>query len=296
MLMGASLADEQAEAEPPVNLNADGEPDDGQTCACGNSNRAKAAPGNDDADAAAKAAFDAAFDSLSAKSKQVSAGAQSHNAAMVEIPVPPHPLPKTHESRSLRILPLPTTTKNIRQPSLPLQPGSFYMGTPKEKVHFQMDGEGPVRRVRMSGFILDKYEVSNAKYKEFVTESGYTTEAEGVLFAALAALLLAAAVQRSRSPPPNRCCHHVLLCCCHHRSCPLLHPPGRPADCVLLAVSAAGFGDSFVAELWLSKAVSATIDKAVAAVPLAVGETIILMTPIFIPIETPNKGRGGAAE
>jgi sulfatase modifying factor 1 len=60
--------------------------------------------------------------------------------------------------------------------------------------------------LQMSGFALDRYEVSNQKFADFVAQTDYTTEAER-------------------------------------------------------------FGDSFVAELWLSPAVSATIDKAVAVVP-----------------------------
>lgn len=84
--------------------------------------------------------------------------------------------------------------------------GTFYMGTPKHLVHFPQDGEGPVRQVKMSSFAIDKYEVSNDKFREFVEETDYVTEAEE-------------------------------------------------------------YGDSFVAELWLSKAVSATIDMQVAAVP-----------------------------
>ena len=84
--------------------------------------------------------------------------------------------------------------------------GRFYMGTPKHLVHFPQDGEGPVRQVKMSSFAIDKYEVSNAKFLEFVEAEDYVTEAEE-------------------------------------------------------------FGDSFVAELWLSPAVSETIDKQVAAVP-----------------------------
>jgi sulfatase modifying factor 1 len=84
--------------------------------------------------------------------------------------------------------------------------GRFYMGTPKHLVHFPQDGEGPVRQVKMTSFAIDQYEVSNAKFAEFVEAEDFVTEAEE-------------------------------------------------------------FGDSFVAELWLSEAVSATIDNAVAAVP-----------------------------
>jgi formylglycine-generating enzyme required for sulfatase activity len=48
--------------------------------------------------------------------------------------------------------------------------GAFYMGTPKHLVHFPMDGEGPVRQVKVSSFAIDNYEVSNAKFAEFVEE------------------------------------------------------------------------------------------------------------------------------
>ena len=36
--------------------------------------------------------------------------------------------------------------------------------------------------------------------------------------------------------------------------------------------------------------------KALCAAGVAVGETVILLTPLSIPIETPAKGRGGAQQ
>ncbi|CAK9018972.1 unnamed protein product [Durusdinium trenchii] len=84
--------------------------------------------------------------------------------------------------------------------------GRFHMGDRKERVHFPQDGEGPVRPVRMSGFYLDTFEVSNWKFWDFVVETQYVTDAERL-------------------------------------------------------------GDSFVAEVYLSDAVSATILKKVDAVP-----------------------------
>eukprot|EP01052_Picozoa_sp_SAG31_P068227 SAG31_NODE_27032_length_432_cov_0.918919_1_plen_86_part_01 len=68
------------------------------------------------------------------------------------------------------------------------------MGTPKDKVHFKEDGEGPVRRVRMSGFRLDKFEVSNRKFEEFVAATGYTTEAEGQPSSLSSATVLCSAI------------------------------------------------------------------------------------------------------
>lgn len=54
--------------------------------------------------------------------------------------------------------------------------GVFTMGT--DKPFLPQDGEGPARRVEISGFYMDKYEVSNAEFAEFVEETGYITEAE----------------------------------------------------------------------------------------------------------------------
>merc|ERR1719272_885088 len=98
------------------------------------------------------------------------------------------------------------TIEQHNEEMVDIQGGLFFMGTPKPTVHFPQDGEGPVRQVRVSNFSMDTFEVSNAKYKEFVDSTGYVTEAEK-------------------------------------------------------------FGDSFTPEMWLSPAVSATIDKMVKIVP-----------------------------
>ena len=62
------------------------------------------------------------------------------------------------------------------------------MITFKEAVHFMMgtddpndvsiggDGETPARFVTLDPFSLDKYEVSNGEFAEFVKETGYITE------------------------------------------------------------------------------------------------------------------------
>lgn len=55
--------------------------------------------------------------------------------------------------------------------------GVFTMGL--DKPVFEQDGEGPPREVTISSFYLDKYEVSNAEYAEFVEETEYVTETEG---------------------------------------------------------------------------------------------------------------------
>lgn len=54
--------------------------------------------------------------------------------------------------------------------------GSVILGT-NEQV-FKEDAEGPEREVNVEKFYLDKFEVSNGDFKEFVEQTGYQTEAE----------------------------------------------------------------------------------------------------------------------
>uniref|UniRef100_W8BFK1 Sulfatase-modifying factor 1 n=1 Tax=Ceratitis capitata TaxID=7213 RepID=W8BFK1_CERCA len=54
--------------------------------------------------------------------------------------------------------------------------GSYLIGT--DEPHFQSDGEAPERLAKVSDFYIDKYEVSNAKFYDFVKKTNYTTEAE----------------------------------------------------------------------------------------------------------------------
>ena len=52
--------------------------------------------------------------------------------------------------------------------------GSFTMGT--NNPIFVADGEGPERKVALSKFYMDKYEVSNSEFELFVNATGYVTE------------------------------------------------------------------------------------------------------------------------
>lgn len=45
--------------------------------------------------------------------------------------------------------------------------------------YFPEDGEGPAREIVVSPFRIGKYEVSNARFSEFIKATGYKTEAEG---------------------------------------------------------------------------------------------------------------------
>lgn len=65
--------------------------------------------------------------------------------------------------------PYPRTNQMVLIPA-----GSFIMGT--NKPVFVADGEGPERKVTLSQFYLDKYEVSNSEFELFVNATGYVTE------------------------------------------------------------------------------------------------------------------------
>lgn len=55
--------------------------------------------------------------------------------------------------------------------------GTFLMGTDYAEA-FADDGEGPVREVSLSPFLLDRHTVTNAKFARFAHDTGYETEAE----------------------------------------------------------------------------------------------------------------------
>jgi formylglycine-generating enzyme len=55
--------------------------------------------------------------------------------------------------------------------------GPFRMGT-EDPAGFPSDGEGPVRVVELSPFLIDRYCVTNDDFAAFVAGTGYVTEAE----------------------------------------------------------------------------------------------------------------------
>lgn len=55
--------------------------------------------------------------------------------------------------------------------------GEFLMGT-NDAEGFLQDGEGPVRKVKVDSFYIDKYAVTNESFEKFVKETNYKTEAE----------------------------------------------------------------------------------------------------------------------
>lgn len=55
--------------------------------------------------------------------------------------------------------------------------GSFLMGGEGPET-WQQDGEGPVRKVSVDPFLIDRCAVSNEQFSKFVAETGFVTEAE----------------------------------------------------------------------------------------------------------------------
>lgn len=54
--------------------------------------------------------------------------------------------------------------------------GVFTMGT--DNPILPQDGEAPARQVKISDFLMDKFEISNTDYAKFVADTGYVTETE----------------------------------------------------------------------------------------------------------------------
>ena len=79
--------------------------------------------------------------------------------------------------------------------------GKFRMGTDDE-TGFADDGEGPVREVEVSPFLIDRSAVTNAQFAEFVSATGYVTEAERFGWSYVFAAFLPAALWKE-SPRPQ---------------------------------------------------------------------------------------------
>src|SRR5437764_7269161 len=59
-----------------------------------------------------------------------------------------------------------------------LLPGREFLMGSEDRLAYPDDGEGPVRRVRVSSFRIELFAVTNADFTRFVDDSGYVTEAE----------------------------------------------------------------------------------------------------------------------
>jgi formylglycine-generating enzyme len=60
-----------------------------------------------------------------------------------------------------------------------LDGGPFLMGSDSEEAVLS-DGEGAVRRVRLDGFFIDRFAVTNEQFAEFARSTGYRTESERI--------------------------------------------------------------------------------------------------------------------
>ncbi|WP_417899878.1 formylglycine-generating enzyme family protein [Bacillus haimaensis] len=83
----------------------------------------------------------------------------------------------TNVSTDIEVLEKHTKKQRHNEDMVTLPGGDFFMGT-EDKEGFPKDGEGPVRKVRLQPFAIDRYSVTNRQFKEFVDETGYVTEAE----------------------------------------------------------------------------------------------------------------------
>ena len=69
----------------------------------------------------------------------------------------------------------PVSSKSTVDSDMTLVPGGvFSMGTDYEGA-FSSDGEGPVRKVYVDPFYIDKIAVTNTKFARFTKETGYRT-------------------------------------------------------------------------------------------------------------------------
>ncbi|MGM7702755.1 formylglycine-generating enzyme family protein [Pseudalkalibacillus sp. Hm43] len=83
---------------------------------------------------------------------------------------------RKHQQQSQSTIQTTTNEPSLKGMVL-LEGGSFTMGT-DSKVGFPKDGEGPARKVVLDPFYVDVHAVSNEQFQQFITETGYITEAE----------------------------------------------------------------------------------------------------------------------
>lgn len=78
--------------------------------------------------------------------------------------------------------------------------GVFLMGTDDEE-GFPADGEGPVRQVKVSPFLIGRYAVTNELFGRFVAGTGYVTEAERFGWSYVFAAFVPAELRRGAARP-----------------------------------------------------------------------------------------------
>ncbi len=96
----------------------------------------------------------------------------------------PHPCCVPSKDRAERLAESNTLSERRRRVTsgsiedmVQVESGRFLMGAESDE-GFPLDGEGPVREVTLDSLYIDRYPVTNRRFREFVTETGYQTEAE----------------------------------------------------------------------------------------------------------------------
>uniref|UniRef100_A0A1B0AJ98 Sulfatase-modifying factor enzyme-like domain-containing protein n=1 Tax=Glossina pallidipes TaxID=7398 RepID=A0A1B0AJ98_GLOPL len=87
----------------------------------------------------------------------------------------PHTVPSHYFYKTV-ISPSGKDRRHNRLSKKRLRPGEYLVGTIAP--HFPEDNESPERTVIIKDFHMDKYEISNEKFLQFVKAGNYTTEAE----------------------------------------------------------------------------------------------------------------------
>ena len=105
------------------------------------------------------------IDSTPSTCSKVSKGCCAPTSAHTE------PIPATQHIAAGGCLP------EVRAQMVNLPGGTFLMGTDYE-FGFPDDGEGPIHAVTLSPFAIDKYPVTNERFRQFTFATGYKTEAE----------------------------------------------------------------------------------------------------------------------
>jgi len=80
--------------------------------------------------------------------------------------------------------------------------GEFLMGS-EDRDGYPADGEGPVRAVHLSPFLIDACAVTNDEFAEFIAATGYRTDAERIGWSYVFAGFVPASLRRD-APRPER--------------------------------------------------------------------------------------------
>lgn len=115
-------------------------------------------------------------------------------------------------SRAAAPLPRPPLAPRAAPPltgMILLPGGTFRMGNEDADAN-PLDGEGPVRDIRIAPFRIDPHTVTNARFARFIKDTGYRTEAERYGWSYVFKGLLPANVARSAPSPAGTPWWHAI--------------------------------------------------------------------------------------